>query len=134
MPKTAKLTTGRRHMTTEQRNQCVRLYQEGYTIKYLADYYDRHATIIGRLIRQRGVKRGNKCDRPKLAPGVTVQFTVSNPNTGPTRFNSKVVHLHKGGKPLQAGDLVPGQVVTFNIETGEVKDEDLDGTKGDKHA
>lgn len=37
--------------------------------------------------------------------------------------NVKSITLHRNGKPLTAGDLVKGQVITFDVSTGEVLSE-----------
>lgn len=59
-----KLTTGRRHMSDEQRAECLQLYIDGALLRVLVERYGRHRVVIGRLIAGAGVKRGHKF-RPK---------------------------------------------------------------------
>lgn len=57
----------------------------------------------------------------KFREGIPVKFKASNVNTGAVTINGrKLVTLRKDGKPLQAGDLVADEVVTFDRDTGEV--------------
>lgn len=50
---------GRPHMTKAQRAECIKMYLEGFTLHELACIYDRHRTIIERLIQRTGVQRGH---------------------------------------------------------------------------
>jgi hypothetical protein len=57
----------------------------------------------------------------KFEPGQLVKFKACETNTGAVTINGKVLHLHKNGKPIKAGELVAGQVIEFDCNTGEVK-------------
>lgn len=46
-------------MREEQRLECLRLYGLGFTVNMLAALYDRHRTVIDRLIGRRGQRRGH---------------------------------------------------------------------------
>jgi len=52
-----------------------------------------------------------------------IKFTKKNTNTGPLSINRhKVVTVkHPDGKPVEAGELVQGEVYEFNWETGVMK-------------
>ncbi len=39
-------------MTPQQREQCARLYKDGYTTAFLADFYGRHMTVVQRLLKR----------------------------------------------------------------------------------
>lgn len=53
--------------------------------------------------------------------GKTLIFKVSAANTGVITYGTKkVVTLKRNGKPLKGGDIVPGEVVTFNKDTGDI--------------
>jgi hypothetical protein len=60
MPKLWKLTTGRRHMSDEERAECIQLYMDGAKLRVLSERYDRKRPVISRLIAAAGVKRGHK--------------------------------------------------------------------------
>lgn len=47
-----------KHMTPEQRAECVTLYRNGATVDGLAAIYVKHRTIIIRLMRRHGVRHG----------------------------------------------------------------------------
>lgn len=51
---------GRRHMTPTERDECIALYLTGTTLDRLADIFDRERHTIERLVRRRGVQRGDK--------------------------------------------------------------------------
>lgn len=61
-----KLTTGRRHMSVEERAECLQLYMDGALLRQLTDRYDRHRVVISRLVKRAGVKRGHKFRRKRL--------------------------------------------------------------------
>jgi hypothetical protein len=63
-----KLTTGRRHMTAEQRAECIQLYAAGALVKHLVERYDRHRVVLGRLFARAGVKRGHTFRRVRGLP------------------------------------------------------------------
>jgi transposase-like protein len=56
--KIAKLTTGRRHMTDEQRAEAIQLYMDGATLREISKHTDRHRVILSRLFNAAGVKHG----------------------------------------------------------------------------
>jgi hypothetical protein len=63
----------------------------------------------------------------RIKEGDVLKFKASNVNIGAVTINERrLVMLHKNGKPLMAGDLVPDQEVRFDRETGEVLDEPSD--------
>ena len=51
---------GRRQMTEMERAECIRLYGLGLTLDQLASVYDRHRTVIDRLVGRRTERRGHK--------------------------------------------------------------------------
>jgi hypothetical protein len=60
MVKQCKLTTGRRHMSDEERAECLQLYMDGAKLRVLSRRYARQRPVISRLIAGAGVKRGHK--------------------------------------------------------------------------
>lgn len=55
-----KLTTGRRHMTPEQRAEALTAYVSGELVKIIAARYERHPGVIQRLVRKASAQRGHR--------------------------------------------------------------------------
>lgn len=54
------------------------------------------------------------------------RFVAKEQNPGPvtiSRNSSEPMTLYKANRPLVAGDIMAGQVVIVNIDTGEVRQE-----------
>lgn len=47
-----------KHMTQEQRDEAIRLYQSNVTVDSIAEHFDRDRTTICRLVGRKGVRRG----------------------------------------------------------------------------
>jgi transposase-like protein len=66
------LTTGRRHMTAEERAEAIQLYLHGATLKAIGAYFGRHYGVISDLMGRAGVRRGHKL-RPRKQPDMLAQ-------------------------------------------------------------
>lgn len=61
---------GRPHMSDAERAECVRLYRSfGFTLDMLAAIYDRHRTIIDRLVGRHHARRGHAFRPPGIRYG-----------------------------------------------------------------
>lgn len=59
----------------------------------------------------------------RLKAGDVMVFKASHVNTGAVTINKRrLVTLTKNGEPLKAGDLIEGEEVTFDRETGAVQE------------
>jgi IS30 family transposase len=57
---TIRKTSGLRHMTPAERDDCVRLYRDGATIDQLAEQFDRDHRTVARLVARRRAWRTSR--------------------------------------------------------------------------